>query len=63
MKSITVLFEPLTIEVGPKREEIFGRVEKALAAAEEIMNSAVELKFKLRAMEIIGLLARVPAGF
>ena len=63
MKTITILFEPLTIEVGPKREEIFGRVEKALAAAEEIMNSAAELKFKLRAMEIIGLLARVLAGF
>lgn len=63
MRSITILFEPLTIEVAAKREEIFKRVEKALAAAEEIMNSAEELKFKLRAMEIIGLLARVLAGF
>ena len=63
MRSITISFQPLTIEVGPKREEIFNRVEKALAAAEEIMNSAEELKFKLRAIEIIGLLARVLAGF
>jgi hypothetical protein len=63
VKSITILFKPLTIEVGPKREEIFNRVEAALAAAEEIMNSAEELKFRLRAMELIGLLARVLAGF
>jgi hypothetical protein len=63
VKTVTISFEPLTIEVGAKREEIFLRVEKALAAAEEIMNSGAELKFKLRAMEIIGLLARVLAGF
>jgi hypothetical protein len=63
MKTITIMFEPLTIEVGAKREEIFLRVEAALAVAEDIMKTAAELKFKLRAMEIIGQLARVLAGF
>lgn len=63
MKTFAILFETLTIEVAAKREEIFGRVEAALAAAEEVMNSAEMLKFKLRDMEIIGQLARVLAGF
>lgn len=63
MRSITILLEPLTIPVTAKREEIFRRVEAALAAAEEVMRTTDNLKFKLRAMEIIGQLARVLAGF
>ena len=60
---IVISFEPFTIDVGPKREEIFNRVEAALAAAEQVMKTTEKLKFKLRAMEIIGQLARVLAGF
>ena len=63
MKSIIISFESLIIQVSPKREENFHRVEAALAAAEQVMKTAEELKFKLRAMEIIGQLARVLAGF
>ena len=63
MKTVTISFEPLVIEVAAKREEIFNRVEKALTAAEKVMKTTRKLKFKLRAMEIIGQLARVLAGF
>ena len=63
MRTVVISFEPLVIEVAEKREEIFNRVEKALTAAEEVMNTTKKLKFKLRAMEVIGQLARVLAGF
>jgi len=63
MRTFVISFEPLVIEVASKREEIFNRVEAALAAAEEVMKTTKNLKFKLRAMEIIGQLARVLAGF
>ena len=63
MRTVVISFEPLVIEVAEKREEIFNRVEAALSAAEEVMTTTKKLKFKLRAMEIIGQLARVLAGF
>ena len=64
MNTIQIKVKPLIIDVTPEREDIYTRAKKAFQEAEALMNDAsLHVRYRLRAMEIVGKLARVLAGF
>jgi hypothetical protein len=64
MNTIEIKVKPFIIDVTPEREDIYTRAKKAFQEAETLMNDAdLHVRYRLRAMEILGKLARVLAGF
>ena len=64
MNAIQIKVKPFVIDVTPEREDIYTRAKKAFQEAEALMNDVgLHVRYRLRAMEIVGKLARVLAGF